>query len=163
MKRVTAQIRRVERGESQIERVRRTGPKPDIFERMTEYVVDRLEPKIDPVKERYLELRTIHIITEKALEGLVELGRVDFVGNRAEFREVIGLYKTFHDSAEKERRSLFREHRDFLRKLSAKLTEKSLIEAEETILEDLSAKEIVSPKLALRFERELSRRLHGGK
>lgn len=161
MKRVALQIRRVEKGESQIDRVRLKRPKTDIFERITEYFVDRLEPKIDPVKEKYLELRTIHIVIEKALAGLVELGKVDFVGNREEFREVVELYEGFRSNAEKIRRALFREHKVELRKLSAKLTEKSLIEAEEAMLEDLSAKEIVSPKLALRFEKELARRLHG--
>ena len=161
MKRVAVQIRRVEKGESQIDRVRLKKPKTDIFERISEYLVDRLEPKIDPVKEKYLELRTIHIVIEKALEGLVELGKVDFVGNREEFREVVELYEGFRSNAEKIRRALFKEHKDELRRLSAKLTEKSLIQAEEEILEDLSAKEIVSPKLALRFEKELSRRLHG--
>lgn len=30
------------------------------------------------------------------------------------------------------------------------------------MLEDLSAKEILSPKLALRFERDVAKRLHGG-
>ena len=162
MKRVAIQTRRVEKGESQIERARSKKTKTDIFERIAEYFVDRLEPKIDPVKEKYLELRTIHIVTEKALEGLVELGKVDFVGNREEFAEVVALYEEFHANAEKVRKALFREHTDALRKLSAKLTEKSLIEAEESVLEDLAAKEIVSPKLALRFEKELSRRLHGG-
>lgn len=67
MRRVAAQIRRVEKGESQIDRVRRKGPRPDFLERLTQYLVDRLEPKIHPVKEKYLALRTIHIITEKAL------------------------------------------------------------------------------------------------
>lgn len=162
MRRVGAQIRRVERGESQIDRVRRKGPRADIFERISEYFVDRLESKIHPVKEKYLALRTIHIITEKALAGLLELGEVDFVGNREEFREVVELYEGFRADAEKERRALFRNHKTELRMLSAKLTEKSLIEAEEAILADLSAKEIVSPKLVLRFEKEISRRLHGG-
>lgn len=162
MKRVAAQIRRVEKGESQIDRVKRKGQKADIFERLSEYLIDRLEPKIEPVKEKYLELRTIHIVIEKALDGLVELGRVDFVGNRAEFSEVVELYEGFRSHAEKERRTLFRNHKTELRRLSAKLTEKSLIEAEEAILEDLSAKEIVSPKLAIRFEKEIAKRLHGG-
>lgn len=86
---------------------------------------------------------------------------MDFVGNREEYREVVELYEGFRADAEKERRALFRNHKSELRLLSARLTEKSLIEAEEAILEDLSAKEIVSPKLALRFEKEISRRLHG--
>ena len=33
-----------------------------------ELIIDRLESKIDPIKEQYLEIRTIHIIIEKALE-----------------------------------------------------------------------------------------------
>ncbi len=73
MKRVEVQMRRVEKGEAQIDREKFNKPKADAFERITEYFVDRLEPEIDPIKEKYLEMRTIHIIIEKALDGLLEL------------------------------------------------------------------------------------------
>jgi NADPH-dependent 7-cyano-7-deazaguanine reductase QueF len=48
-------------------------PKEDIFERITEYIIDRLEPKMEHIKALYLEKRTIHMVTEKALEGIQEL------------------------------------------------------------------------------------------
>ncbi len=155
MKRVVLQIRRVERWESQILTVKTGEVKADIFERITEYIIDRLEPKIDPIKKQYLEIRTIHIIIEKSLAGLTDLGKIDFIGQREEFNEVIALYEGFRTQAEKERRLLFRTHKDFLRKLSASLTEKSLLSTEESILEDLAAKEIISPKLVLRFENNI--------
>ena len=158
MKRVLLQIRRVERGESQIEKVKNVKPKEDIFERMTEYVIDRLEPKMDPIQQQYLEIRTLHIVIEKALEGLMELGRIDFIFQQSEYMEVVALYESFREKAEKERRMLFRTHKDFLKKLSASLTEKSLLAAEEAVLMDLSAKEILSPKLVLKFEQTIGSR-----
>lgn len=159
MKRVVLQIRRVERGESQILTVKNIKPKTDIFEQITEYIIDRLEPKIDPIKEQYLEIRTIHIIIEKALEWLTELGNIDFIGQREEFRQVIALYEWFRNHAERERRLLFRTHKDFLKKLSASLTEKSLLVVEEAILADLAAKEIISPKLVLKFQKNIGARM----
>lgn len=158
MNRVTLQIRRVERGESQIERVKNAVPRVDIFERITEYVIDRLEPKIDPLKEQYLEIRTIHIIIEKALEWLMELGKINFIFQQKEYMEVVTLYESFRAHAEKERRMLFRTHREFLRNLSTTLTEQSLHAAEESVLRDLAAKEIISPKLVLRFEKALGKK-----
>ena len=159
MKRVVLQIRRVERGESQILTVKNIKPKTDIFEQITEYVIDRLEPKIDPIKEQYLEIRTIHIIIEKALEWLTELGNIDFIGQREEFKQVIALYEWFRKQAEKERTILFRTHKDFLKKLSTSLTEKSLLVVEESILADLAAKEIISPKLVLKFQKNIGVRM----
>lgn len=159
MNRVLLQMRRVERGESQIDRVKNAVPRTDIFERITEYVIDRLEPKIDPIKEQYLEIRTIHIIIEKALEGLMELGKINFIFGQKEYMEVVTLYESFRANAEKERRMLFRTHREFLRKLSANLTEQSLHAAEESILRDLAAKEIISPKLVLKFEKTLGKKV----
>jgi CPA1 family monovalent cation:H+ antiporter len=161
MNRVVTQIRRVERWENQILTVKNIKPKPDIFEQITEYIIDRLEPKIDPIKEQYLETRTIHIIIEKALEWLTELGNIDFIGQRREFKEVIALYEWFRNQAESERRILFRTHKEFLRKLSATLTEKSLLVSEELILEDLAAKEIISPKLVLKFKKNITLRMGG--
>lgn len=108
MKRLSAQVRRVERGELQIDKTRGRPSRTDIFERAGEYLVDRLEPKIPEVKARYLEVRTIHVITEKALEELVGLGKIPFVGESPEFREVVELYVGFLKEAEKERRSMFR-------------------------------------------------------
>lgn len=162
MKRVSAQIRRVEIGQLEIEKTRGIPLKTDIFERVTEYFVDRLEPKIPPLKAHYLELRTTHIVTEKALEGLMDLGKIPFVGESPDFQELVESYGRLLKDSEKERRSMFRDNKDELRKLSVRLTEKSLIEEEESVLEDLSAKEILSPRIALRFERDIAKRLHGG-
>lgn len=158
MKRILLQIRRVERGESQIEKVKAARPKEDFFERITEYVIDRLEPRIDPIKEQYLEIRTLHIIIEKALEGIMELWKIDFVFQQKEYMETVELYESFRSKAEQERRSLFRANREFLGKLSMSLTQKSLLATEESVLHELTEKEILSPKLAIHFERMLEER-----
>ena len=63
-----------------MKKVRNKAIRVDFFERISEYFVDRLEPKIDPLQEKYLELRTLHVIIEKALEGLLELRSIEFIG-----------------------------------------------------------------------------------
>lgn len=68
IKRIVTQIRRVERGEKQILSTTDIRPKLDAFDRLTDFFVDRLEPKLDPLQVQYFEIRAIHIITERALE-----------------------------------------------------------------------------------------------
>lgn len=160
MKRVVLQIRRVEKWENQIDRVKTAQPKEDIFERITEYIIDRLEPKMESIKALYLEKRTIHMITEKALEGIQELWKIDFIRNQPGYSEIIELYEGFRLDAEKERRQLFKNNKTALTDVSIVLTEQSILMTEEAILTDLVAKEIISPKLARKFETMLWEKSH---
>lgn len=68
--------------------------------------------------------------------------------------EIIALYEGFRERAEQKRRALFREHREFLKKLSASLTERSIFSMTEDILDDLAQKEIISPKLLNKLQKE---------
>lgn len=88
----------------------------------------------------------------------MELGKINFIFQQKEYMEVVVLYESFRANAEKERRMLFRTHREFLRKLSTTLTEQSLHAAEEAVLQGLAEKEIISPKLVLKFEKSLRKK-----
>lgn len=155
IQRVESQIRRVKRWEPQIQEIKSIKDKQSIFETISMYITDHLERKIDPVKAQYLEIRATHIVIKRVIEALSDLSKIDFVNESSEFIKVIWLYEWFRDSASRERRAIFRTHRDYLRNISATMTERSLLGTEEEILEDLHLKEIISPKLYLKFQKTL--------
>ena len=68
---------------------------------------------------------------------------------------MIDLYKDFNKSAEKKKQGIRQEHNISILGLEAKLADKSLLKIEEKVIEDLYKKEIITPKLYLKFQEDI--------
>ena len=105
--------------------------------------------------------RARKVTADKAIKGLVVLQWIDFIAGRKEFREVISLYKEFREKACRECENLQKEHHDKILSFDSRLTNKSLLKTQESIIEDLYHKEIISPKLYIHFKEIIQADIYG--
>lgn len=154
-----SQIRRVETGLPQIKGADEKDT-VNIFERLTETVSAWLHRDVNPILSRFILVRSRLVMTDSALKGLIVFEGVDFIAGRKEFREIQELYKSFHESAQKEHSELFAENKDLLIEFDSELANKSLLKQQEIIVEDLFQKEIISPKLYIRFKEEIEEKIY---
>ena len=103
----------------------------------------------------YMRNRTRVIITRKVIKELSHLKSINFGFDSGMFDEVIEMYKEFHAIAEKKKTDIKKEHNISILSLEAKLADKSLLKIEEKVIEDLYKKEIITPKLYLKFQEDI--------
>ncbi len=137
IERIRLQIDDLEKGQKKIQGTKYIKVKKRKIERFSSYIVTYIEKETPAIFEKYYEVRTLHVITEKALESLKILREVEFLSHYSELQEVLNDYEVFDEDAENTRRQLFKAHRDTLRKLSGELTKKSLLADEEESIEAL--------------------------
>lgn len=65
------------------------------------------------------------------------------------------MYKEFNQVAEEKKNAVKREHNISILGLEAKLADKSLLKIEEKVVDDLFKKEIITPKLYLKFQEDI--------
>jgi hypothetical protein len=100
------------------------------------------------------------VITDSALKGLIVFEGVDFIAGRKEFKEIKALYMNFCDAAKKKHAELFSLNKDLLIDFDSRLANKSLLKQQEIIVEDLFHKEIISPKLYIKFKEEIEEKIY---
>ena len=71
------------------------------------------------------------------------------------FDEVIEMYQEFNTTAEQKKHKVKKQHNISILSLEAKLADKSLLKIEEKVVEDLFKKEIITPKLYLKFQEDI--------
>lgn len=98
-----------------------------------------------------MRCRTRVIITRKVVKELKQLQKIEFGFDSKIFNDIISLYKEFHESATHKKNEIKRIHNISILSLEAKLADKSLLKIEEKVIEDLYKKEIITPKLYLKF------------
>jgi GMP synthase PP-ATPase subunit len=105
----------------------------------------------DDFTDKYMRSRTRVIITRKVVKELKNLQQIQFGFDSSLYDDVISLYDEFHTSAKDKKEEIKNIHNISILALEAKLADKSLLKIEEKVIEDLFKKEIITPKLYLRF------------
>ena len=75
------------------------------------------------------------------------------------FTEIIELYAAFNKVADEKRTAIFIKHKATIASLQSKLVNKSLMKLEEKVLKDLYSKEIITPKLYIKFMEQSQNRI----
>jgi hypothetical protein len=83
------------------------------------------------------------------------LSTIEFGFNNQIFDEVITLYASFNKVADEKRIKLLIEQKTSIMAVESKLVNKSLLRLEEKVIKDLYHKEIITPKLYIRFMEEV--------
>lgn len=151
LNKIIRQIERIEQGMPQLRTEQEYASELNIFEKIMEYFHGDRDNFIDV----YMRNRTRVIITRKVIKELNHLQSIDFWFDTDLFSEVIDLYKDFNKSAEKKKQGIRQEHNISILGLEAKLADKSLLKIEEKVIEDLYKKEIITPKLYLKFQEDI--------
>jgi hypothetical protein len=103
----------------------------------------------------YIRNRARVIITRKVIKELRALSEIDFGFNNAIFDEVITLYASFNKVADEKRLKSLTENKTSIMAVESKLVNKSLLRLEEKVIKDLYNKEIITPKLYIKFMEEV--------
>lgn len=144
---ITRQIERVEQGKTQIKWENETRSEEDIFEKF----VALFRKDKEDFTDRYMRARTRVIITRKVVKEMRNLQKIDFWFSSELFDEVIAMYEKFHEYAKERKDEIKKNHNISIIWIEAKLADKSLLKIEEHVIDDLYEKEIISPKLYLKF------------
>jgi CPA1 family monovalent cation:H+ antiporter len=148
---ITRQIDRMELGLPQLREEHEIQPELNIFERIMQYAHRNRASFVDT----YMRNRTRVVITRKVIKELTELKKIDFWFDPKLFDDIIDLYQMFHDTAKEKKEKIRKEHSISILSLEAKLADKSLLKVEEKVLDDLYEKEIITPKIYLKFQEEI--------
>ncbi len=136
----------------------------DWFERLA-FEVRRLLPVSDneQIEEDYMYYRAKAIISRKVVKELQEVEKlhVDHFFDSETFEETIRLYEGFRDAAVTRTNEISQGYRAIIEPLNKRLATRGLLKAGESIIDDLSKKEMITPKLAIMlhndFEEESER------
>lgn len=104
---------------------------------------------------KYIRNRTKTVITRKVIKELKEIRELNIWFDKKYFYEVIDLYENFYKIAEWKKDYLFEKNKSEIVKIEAKLVEKSLLKLEEKVINDLHDREIITPKLYIKFIEEI--------
>jgi len=142
--------RQIDRVEQWVRQLKDHGEKPhelNIFERFWE----KMRGGRDNFTDRYIRSRTRLIITRKVWKELRHLKAIEFGFNSSLFDEIIDLYEEFNQSAQEKKDQIRENHNISIMSLEAKLADKSLLKIEEKVIQDLFKKEIITPKIYIKF------------
>lgn len=108
----------------------------------------------------YIRNRARAVITSKVIKELRQLSEIDFWFWDEVFQDTIELYSSFNRTAEEKKNMIALDMRATIMWLESRLVEKSLIRLEESVLKDLYSKEIITPKLYIKFMEEVERQIY---
>lgn len=147
LRRIDKQIERLDSSNEQLRSISKLKNDYDIFSRIFVYLYKRTSTEVDS----YIRNRTRVIITRKVIKELKLLSEIDFGFDKSLFDEVIDLYVTFNEQADEKRLKIYNSHWKIINSVEAKLINKSLLKLEEKTIKDLYSKEIITPKLYIKF------------
>ena len=130
----------------------------DVFERLATYIRTIFKPtkKSFNCDDRYMYYRAQSIISRKVVKEFTALKEATTsVFSEAELQDVIDLYKTFKQNSHAKLQQLIAEAPKDAERLAFSLAEHSVHKIEETILQDLYNKELISQKLYIALRDEL--------
>jgi hypothetical protein len=140
-------MERVEHDDSQL---RKISNKKNDYDFLSKFVVS-IYKKTSTELDAYIRNRARVIITRKVIKELRALSEIDFGFDKKVFGEIIDLYAMFNKNADEKRIKIFSSHRATINAIESKLINKSLLKLEEQVVKDLYNKEIITPKLYIRF------------
>lgn len=151
---ITRQVERLEAWKPQLNKSTDDTPNDyDIFERF----INKIRAKEDDPINRYVRNRTRVIITRKVIKELKELMDIDFWFDKNIFLEIIKVYEAFHNTAREKMNAIAKEHKTSIMVIEARLTDKTLLKLEEQVVNKLYDREIITPKLYIRFIEEIEK------
>ena len=104
---------------------------------------------------KYIRNRTKTVITRKVIKELKEFRDLNLWFDKKYFEEIIDLYEKFYKIAELKKDKIFEKNKDKIVKIESKLVEKSLLKLEEKVINNLYDREIITPKLHIKFIEEI--------
>lgn len=108
----------------------------------------------------YIRNRARVIITRKVIKELNNLSETDFWFDKTLFDEIIELYTGFNKRADERRLEIYNDHKATINALESRLVNKSLLKIEEKTIDDLYNKEIITPKLYIKFKTEIEEEMY---
>lgn len=156
LNKITRQTERLEKGSPQLKK----------FEEKTQYdflqkflMLFRSYNKTDYI-DRYTRNRARVIITRKVVKELKELRWIEFWFAKSAFDEIIDLYEWFNKTANEKKEIIFAKYKTKIEHLESKLVDKSLLKLEEKVIKDLYDRDIITPKLYIKFIDEIEKELY---
>ena len=148
---IEKQSDRIESWAIQIRRISWEKYDYDIFTRL----FHKFYKNVDSSVNVYVRNRAKEIITSKVITELKYLKEIDFGFDNIYFQDIIDLYSDFNKSAQKKKKMIALEIKATIMWLESRLVEKSLIKLEEKVIKDLYDKEIITPKIYIKFLEEV--------
>ncbi len=152
---IERQILRIEKWEWQL-RVTKTRTKHPLAVRslFKKYSTNNMSDN-----DLYVVYRTKFIITNKVINELSELQKLNFWYDKENFNPIINLYKLFNEKSKAEIDCLLKKDSNFVIKLNEKLLNKWLMKTEETIINNLLHKEMITDKLYKQFMLDIEKEI----
>lgn len=156
LRKIEKQMERLENENPQLRNISNAQTDYDFFAKLA---VDNYRKKSTDI-DAYIRNRARLIITRKVIKELKALSAIDFGFEKNIFEEIIELYASFNKVADEKRMWIFLTHKATVAGLESKLVNKSLMKLEEKVLKDLYNKEIITPKLYIKFMEEVEEELY---
>ncbi len=123
----------------------------DIFEKFRNHFRVKAEDHVN----RYIRNRTRVIITRKVIKELKLLLDIEFPIDKNIIEKIINIYENFHNEARGKLEIIEKKYKSTIMIIESNLTNKTLLKIEEWVIEDLYKKEIITPKLYIKFKEEI--------
>lgn len=129
----------------------------DIFERLAELFQKIFIPKSTKYTyaERYMYYRAQTIISRKVLKELEVIDGANTIFTTGAVEHVRTLYTTFKENSEQKMLNLAAERPEISKDLAMDLAEHSVHTIEQTVLNDILKKELITPKLYVTLSDEI--------
>lgn len=150
-RKIERQIERLEEWKEQLKNISQSKIDYDIF---TKFMIKLHNDKSDFV-DKYIIYRTRAIVTRKVIKDLKSMKDTDLWFDKNIFDEIIELYEDFNLKSNEKRLEIFKKHEATINALESRLVNKSMLKLEEKTIEDLNKKEMITPKLYLKFKEEI--------
>lgn len=153
---INRQIERLETWKPQLKSIADDKIDYDVFQKLVKNFSFNSQTFID----KYVRSRARAIITRKVIKELRILSNIDFGFDNKIFDEIIFLYEKFNQVANEKKDIIAAKNQTIISSLEAKLADKSLLKLEESIIKDLHEKEIITPKLFIKFMDEIEEEIY---
>lgn len=156
LRKIEKQIERVECEVPQLRKISCSKGDYDFFSNLALKAYKKKSTDVDA----YIRNRARLIITRKVIKELRELSEINFGFETDIFEEVITLYSAFNKTADEKRLKILTRNKTSIMALESKLVNKSLLKLEEKVLKDMYNKEIITPKLFIKFMEEVESEMY---
>ena len=150
LRKITRQVERLEAWKNQFSKAN-SEKDYDIFEKL----ILKFNPKQDDHINKYMRNRARVITTRKVIKELNELLNIDFWFDNKAIKETIKKYEVFHNAAKNKMKEIAENHRSSIMIIESNLTNKTLLKIEEKVVDSLYQKEIITPKIYIKFKEEI--------
>ncbi|PIZ54276.1 sodium:proton exchanger [Candidatus Uhrbacteria bacterium CG_4_10_14_0_2_um_filter_41_21] len=131
----------------------------DVFEIMASFIrrLYHTETEFEKIDNLYLYYRAQTIIARKVLKhlGAIDEHSAEHIFSKIALKNVLELYFMFKGQSEKKMNELSNQYATHYQKLSQDLADHGVTKIEETVLNELYQRELITPKLYVTLKEEL--------